>query len=561
MRNLDLKKLVMSRSLSIPTPTRRTFRPGTALLLSLLVIAGTWTGSGRLEAANDKADPDLLKALRQFSGVLSQVENSYATEVDSTKLVESAVRGLLRTLDPHSSFFTTSDYSQLQEEQEGQYFGLGILIRPVVPGSGRVVVVEPPSPGTPAYKVGLQPGDVIFRVDGEPIDEWVYPNEVISRIKGPKGTIVKITVQRPGEAAPIELEVERDAIPLYTIKHVFHLKPGVGYIRIDRFGSTTGTELGEALDKLGEKELEGLVLDLRNNPGGSLRQAIAVSDRFLKEDQVIVKTLNRDRETQPYLAPEGRQHLYPMVVLINRHSASGSEIVAGAVQDHDRALLVGETTFGKALVQTVFPLPGERGLALTTGRYQTPSGRLIQRPFQPGFYDYFYANGDVAPALDQVFMTDAGRPVYGGGGIRPDVEEKIDRYTPFAAIVNRKNLFYKFGGMLIRGEVEGEKRFEHSLEELRKLSTQELDLLKKGLAISEQETTLEAFRRYLEGEGLEFKNEDFAESRRQLANRLQQEVFMVLFGETEGMKVRVRIDNQVQKALELLPRARALIER
>ncbi len=248
-----------------------------------------------------------------------------------------------------------------------------------------------------------------------------------------------------------------------------------------------------------------------------------------------------------------------MVVLINRHSASGSEIVAGALQDHDRALLVGATTFGKALVQTVFPLPGERGLALTTGRYQTPSGRLIQRPFQPGFYDYFYPNADTAPALDQVFLTDSGRPVYGGGGIRPDVEEKMNRYTAFATNVNRKNLFYKFGGMLIRGQIEGEERFRHSLEKLRKLSTQELDRLKLELAISEQGETLERFRRFLQGEGLEFKKEDFAESRRQLANRLQQEVFVVLFGETEGMRIQVRIDNQVQKALELLPRAAALI--
>ena len=530
-------------------------------MLSLLVIAGTWTASRRLEAANDKADPDLLKALQQFSGVLSKVESSYATEVDSTELVESAVRGLLRTLDPHSSFFTASDYSKLQEEQEGQYYGLGILIRPVVPGSGRVVVVEPPSPGTPAYKAGLQPGDVIFRVDGEPIDEWVYPDEVISRIKGPKGTRVRISVQRPGEVAPIELEVERDAIPLYTIKHVFHLKPGVGYIRIERFGSTTGKELREALDQLGEKELGGLVLDLRNNPGGSLREAIAVSDQFLKRDQVIVKTLSREGDTQNYSAPEGREQLYPMVVLINRHSASGSEIVAGALQDHDRALLLGVTTFGKALVQTVFSLPGERGLALTTGRYHTPSGRLIQRPFRPGFYDYLYGNGDVAPALDQAFLTDSGRPVYGGGGIRPDVEEKIDRYTPFAANVNRKNLFCKFAGMLIRGEVEAEKRFEHSLDKLRELSTKELDRLKQELAISEEGATLGKFRQFLEGEGLEFRNKDFAESRRQLANRLQQEVFLVLFGETEGMKVQVRIDNQVQKALELLPRAEALLKR
>ena len=551
-----------SPSSSLPWQPRKISRPAAAgLFFSLLVIAASWSGCRSLEAANDQAPPDLLKALQQFSGVLSQVESSYVTEVDSTELVESAVRGMLRTLDPHSTFFAASDYSQLQEEQEGQYFGLGILIRPAAPGSGRVVVVEPPSPGTPAYKVGLQPGDVIFRVDGEPIDEWVYPDEVIPRIKGPKGTRVKISVQRPGEALPIELEVERDAIPIYTIKHVFHLKPRVGYIRIERFGSTTGRELGSALEELGERDLEGLVLDLRNNPGGSLAEAIAVSDRFLKRDQVIVKTRDRNGETQSYRAPEGRQHLYPMVVLINGYSASGSEIVAGALQDHDRALLVGATTFGKALVQTVFPLPGERGLALTTGSYHTPSGRLIQKPYQPGFYDYLYSSRSAAPALDQAFLTDSGRPVYGGGGIRPDTQEEIHSYTPLAAGVNRKNLFYKFAGMLIHGEVEGEGRFHRPLERLRELSALELDRLKAEIAVSEEGETLGRFQQFLVREGLEFSDQDFDESRRQLANRLQQEIFLVLFGETEGVKVQLRVDNQVQKALELLPQARALIER
>ncbi len=538
----------------------RTETISTIMLLALVLAGLPVLGQEHVMAAGDKPDPELLETLRHFAGVLSIVEERYATEVNPTKLVESAVRGMLKTLDPHSALYAASDFSQLREEQEGRYFGLGILIRPVVPGSGRVVVVEPPSPGTPAYKVGLRPGDVIFQVDGAPIDEWIYPDEVVPRIKGPKGTKVKISVQRPGEPLPMELEVERDAIPFHTIRHVFQLRPGVGYIRVERFGENTGKELDEALEELDEKHLEGLILDLRNNPGGSLRESIAVADRFLERDQVVVKTFSRGGKSQKYKAPKGRQHLYPMVVLINQHSASGSEIVAGALQDHDRALLLGTTSFGKALVQTVFPLPGERGLALTTGRYQTPSGRLIQRPFRPGFFDYLNNREEELVIQGQVFLTAGGRPVYGGGGVRPDVDEEIGRYTDLAARVNRANLFYKFAGMLIRGEVEGEERFEHPLEEIRQLDAGERDRLKQELQISTDDDTLDPFRTLLEDEGLEFASEDFDESRWLLANRLQQEVFVALFGASEAHQVQLQIDNQLQKAIELLPEARKLIQ-
>ena len=521
-------------------------------------LLGGWLGDRA--AAGGPPDGDVDTLLRTFTEAFAKIQTQYATEVESDRLMESAIKGMLRTLDPHSSYFAATDYSQLQEEQSGQYFGLGILIRPERPGSGRVVIVEPPAPGTPGYKMGLRPGDVISKIGGESIEDWEYPNEIIPRLKGPKGTKVNITVERPGESQPIVMDVERDAIPLFTIKHWFFLAPQIGYIRIDRFSESTSDELDDALAKLDESTLKGLILDLRNNPGGSLRQSIEVSDRFLKKGQVVVTTRSRNGKERKLRAPHKRNHLYPMVVLINRHSASASEIVSGALQDHDRALIVGETSFGKALVQTVFPLGERRGLALTTGRYYTPSNRLIQRPYNEGFYDYFYNRPEVANSQRTAYQTDGGRTIFGGGGIMPDVEEKIARFTRFASTVNRKNLFYKFAGLLTRGEVQSDIRFKHNFEELRSRSEAELETLQKELQVTENGRTLELFKEFLSKEGLEFTEEEFDESRNLLANRLRQEIFLGLFGERDGAKVQLEIDNQVQKAIELLPSAQALLD-
>jgi carboxyl-terminal processing protease len=531
-------------------------RLGFFVIATVLVAAslGGWLGD------EVSAGPPLEKGaeslLKTFTEALAVVQTRYVRPVSSDELVESSVRGMLRTLDPHSSFFATSDYNRLQEEQQGRYFGLGITIRSESPGSGRVIIVEPPAPGTPAYRAGLKAGDVIAKIEGQPIDDWDLNEDVIPHLKGPKGTKVNITIERPGEVQPIDLTVERDEIPLYTIKYAFHIRPRIGYLRIDKFSETTSRELGDALSRLDEPHLAGLILDLRDNPGGALSQAIEVADRFLSRSQLIVSTRGRDgKELHEYRAPRGRRYMFPMVVLLNQNSASASEIVAGALQDHDRALIVGETSFGKALVQTIYPLEGSRGLALTTGKYYTPANRLIQRDYSNGFYEYFWGRSKTARNGREQRQTDGGRTVYGGGGITPDYEVGLQRNSRLGRLIDRGNLFYEFATKLTSGDIVSDVRYKYTQDAL---SPAEKERIKTELVVTD--TTLALFKDYLREKKVAFSVESFDESRDLIRNRLKQELFLRLFGDREGYRVAMEIDQQVQKAVELLPQAQELAQ-
>ena len=532
---------------------------GIFLLSSIMVAAllGGWFGEPL--TAGPPLESDTSRLLKTFTAALAAVQEHYVEPVPTEELIESAVRGLLRTLDPHSSFFSVSDYNKLQEEQRGRYYGLGITIRTESPGSGRVAIVEPPSPGTPAYKVGLRAGDVISKIEGIPIDDWDLNEEVIPKLKGPKGTPVNITIERPGEPEPIELVVIRDEISLYTIKYVFRLDDEIGYVRVNRFAETTGEELNEALDKLGEGSLRGLVLDLRDNPGGALSQALAVSDSFLRKDQIIVSTRNRSGRGREFRAEKGSEHEYPMVILINRNSASASEIVSGALQDHDRALIVGETSFGKALVQTIYPLEGNRGLALTTGQYLTPSNRLIQRDYSDSFYEYYLTRSDDPEAESGDFRTDSGRVVFGGGGITPDEEVRVNRYSSLVRTIDRKRLFVEFAADLVDGDVQSDVQYQLDREEQLNLTEAERRQRIEELAITDE--TLRLFEEFVQDKQVELTNGSFEEDRPVIANRLMREVVLNLFGDEERFRIALEIDNQLQKAIELLPEAAALMRK
>jgi len=534
-------------------------RNKTAFLLFLTIITTAILGGflGNKVSAGSPSD-ETEKLLKTFTETLALVENNFAREVDSQQLVENAIRGMLSTLDPHSSFFAVADYNKLQEEQQGHYYGLGISIRAEAPGSGRVVVVDPPAPGTPAYKAGLQAGDVIAKVNGEPTDDWDVTDQVIPNLKGPKGTTVDVTIERPGVAEPLDFTVERDEIPLYTIKFAFEIEPGIGYIRIDKFSETTGGELAKALAQFPQQDLNGLILDLRNNPGGSLNAAIEVADQFLDPGEVIVSTRARggilDRT---FRAPQGGRGTYPMVVLVNRYSASASEIVAGALQDHDRALIVGQTSFGKALVQTIFPLEGRRGLALTTGKYYTPSDRLIQRDYSDGFFNYFNTRERTSQET-AMFKTDSGRPVFGGGGIAPDEKVDLNAYPRVAQEIDRQNLFYRFAKELSGGGVQSDVDYRFKAGEYEGLQAEELK--EKEAQVRVTDRTLELFKEFLtKGKDKIRALDQFDAHRELLKNRLTQELFLTRFGEEESYRVALGLDAQVQKAIAELPRAGKLI--
>ena len=532
-------------------------RLGIFLFITVLTTAvlGGWFGDR--VSAGSPAEEDSESWLRTFTSALAAVEGNYVQMVSTRELVESAIRGMLRTLDPHSSFFTRGDYNRLQEEQRGRYYGLGITIRAESPGSGRVVVVEPPTPGTPAYKSGIKAGDVISRIEGEPIGDWDLNREVIPNLKGPKGTKVNITIERPGELEFLELSVTRDEIPLHTIKYAFLIRPQIGYLKINKFSESTGKELNATLKELGEGVLKGLVLDLRDNPGGALSQALAVSGRFLRKEQLIVSTRGRDGSGRQFLAEKGSEERYPMVVLINENSASASEIVAGALQDHDRALIVGATSFGKALVQTIYPLQGNRGLALTTGRYYTPSDRLIQRDYSDSLYDYYFNRVENSGEEQEQYQTDAGRVVFGGGGITPDQEVSLGQPSKLLRLLDRKNLFIEFVNKLTNGEIQSDVRYQYSREERNQFTPDERERLVAETDVTDQ--TLQHFKEFVQGKDVEVAAEAFEENRRSIVYRIKQELFSTLFDDEEGFKVALEIDPQVQRAIELLPKAATLL--
>jgi carboxyl-terminal processing protease len=368
------------------------------------------------------ASGELTKRMKEYTDLLNAVNTWSAEDIGSDKFVYASIDGMLRALDPHTSFLEPKEYTDMQDRQKGTFYGLGIL---VTKRNDQVTVITPLE-GTPAARLGIRAGDVISEVEGVNTDDLSL-DDVVKRLKGPKGTTVNIKIKRIGMKEPIPLTITRAAIPTNSISNVLMLGSGTGYIRIKDFTSTTVRELDDAIAKLEGQGMQRLVLDLRMNPGGLLDAAVGVADHFLDKGQMIVYTKGRTADSmQEYVAP-GKHEKFdlPVVVLVNRGSASASEIVAGAIQDHDRGLVVGETSWGKGLVQSVYTLQYGAGLALTTSKYYTPAGRNIQRDYT-SVYDYYMAddaeNGPEVP-LDQreQFKTDTGRTVYGGGGITPDV--------------------------------------------------------------------------------------------------------------------------------------------
>jgi carboxyl-terminal processing protease len=499
------------------------------------VAAGVFSGP-EVKAASNPDDPIAL-SYKTFTKIYSVVEQNFAEPVKADKAIyKGAIPGMLHQLDPHSNFFDPKDYRNLRDDQQGHYFGVGMSVQ----GHNGKTVVLAPFVGSPAYKAGIRPGDVIIEVNDKKT-EGLTTVEIADLLKGPKGTRAQVVVMREGSDTPITFNITRDEIPRYSVPDAFWLKNGVAYIKIEQFNENTGKEMLEKLSKLGEKDVKGLVLDLRDNPGGLLNEGVDVASHFLKRNEVVVSMRGRIRDSNKTFtarADNGAKD-YPVVVVVNRFTASAAEIVSGAMQDHDRAWVLGETTFGKGLVQTVFPLSNDTGLALTSAHYYTPSGRLIQRDYSNiSFLDYYQHPNLEQKNTQDVKMTDSGRTVYGGGGITPDEKFEAPKANSFQIAVFRKYAVYNYAAKFFGARKDTK--------------------LPKGW--DPDEKLVSDFRDFLKISGVEFTDAQFNENRDWIRKELKREFYITAFGVDESRKVAVEQDPEVVKAIDSLPKAKALVD-
>lgn len=534
-------------------------RSAVAGLVGLGLVVGL---AGAIELTGQER---VNERMRIYSAALAAIESEYVEPISevcapaqvcgSEMLVYSSIEGMLRTLDPHSSFFSPGDFARVRERQEGRYFGIGISI--VLNPATEEIQVTSLFEGSPAYRAGIRRGDIIAGVGEEDAEGWTT-EDVVERVKGPKGTTVDLRIKRPGVDAEIPLTVERDEIRIASVRAAFMLEGQTGYVRLQDFSETTNEELGEALRRLRGEGMQRLVLDLRNNPGGPLDQAIAVSNRFLPRGEVIVSTKGRVRNSdETYRATrQGDYTDVPLVVLVNRESASASEIVTGAVQDHDRGVVVGETTFGKALVQSVYPIANGAGLALTTGRYYTPSGRMIQRPWDGSFDDYMLyvqreQDGEREHRPEDMKLTDGQREVYSGGGIEPDhfVPGPVDGFNPtrFSRMLLARQVFISFAERFTR---EGDTR----------PGAQSAAVYTVGPEWTVTEAMVEDFRQFLRSERVAIDEAAFAADRTFIEAMIHYEVDTDLFGLEQARRSLSRVDPQLQEALQHFDQAGTMLD-
>ena len=512
------------------------------VLFGSAVLVGGLAGGNLLAVSGDEFAP-----IRHYTDLVEAAHANYAvSDVAYRDLIYASIGGMLRNLDPHTSFLPPVAYDSMRERQQSSFYGLGIYVGT---RNGRLTVISPIE-GTPGYEKGIRAGDIIHLIDGEPTEE-MSSNEAIRKLKGPKGTDVTVTLLRPGLDEPLVVTVTRAEIPQETVRHAHMLTPEVGFVKITDFSRSTGGELARALADLREQGMEKLILDLRGNGGGLLDQAIEVSDQFVPPGGAIVETRGRiDSSHQTYSSTGRYEPLgLPVVVLVNKRSASASEIVSGAIQDHDIGLVVGESTWGKGLVQTVYELSYGAGLALTTARYYTPAGRLIQRDYS-SYWDYYTEydeNGSntEGAAEDEgrpVFYTNLGREVYGGGGVTPDYVVELDDAPPLIQRLLSRSSFHRFPFEAGSSQEVASTDWKVPDEYLERFW---------GWVVEEELATAEEVEEALEDPGVE----------RYARVRLRYEIFNTTFGLTEGFKVERELDNQLARALELLDEADDLLER
>jgi len=557
----------------------RKFLGAAAVIVVLAAVFGGTVGSSR--KFNSLTSSGNLNSYRvsdeiekDYDEAVTTITGNYSGDIDYEKATQAAIQGMLSTLDPHSAYFPFSEFRKLKEDQDSRFFGIGVTIVQHRDG----VYIQSAVEGTPAAKIGLKYGDRILEVDGKDAREW-SSEQVSKNVRGGLGEPVTIKVERPGSEAPLYFTIVRDAVPLPTIRNAYIIRPGTGYIGLTGgFQRSSDDELRQAIKKLDEQGMRQLVLDLRGNPGGLLDQAIDVASEFLPRGQVVVSVKGRTEYSDPviYKSTGSEPATVPLVVLINRNTASASEIVAGAIQDHGRGLIVGETSFGKGLVQRIFQLPFNTGLTLTTARYYTPYGRSLQRDYSSGsLYDYYtrhdpseieaqpsaspgslnsplaLASPTPHPQTGPAVKTAAGRVFYGGGGITPDIEVKEPANTP--ARLRIAEVAFHFTRQLASGAVPGFESYKVEKVQYGKSARA------NDFPITDR--VIEAFRVFVKNQP-EFQvtpaqvdeELDFAKL------RLREEIITASFSNDAGARILLDSDTQVLRALDALPDAKRLAE-
>ena len=523
----------------------------------VLVLVGAVAGGlfGRLPSTSADTAVTSGRVVADYKEALDVIERNYVGEVDHEKITDTSIQSMLWTLDPHSSFFTRDEFRKLYEEQASQFYGIGVSILQHRDG----VYVQSVIPNTPADKAGLRYGDRFLQIDGKDATKWTSA-EVSKNVRGQGGTPVKVKIERASSGSPLDFEIIRGGVPLPSIRNYFMLPSGVGYIGLTGgFQETTSDELSDAIKELQKQGMKSLVLDLRGNPGGLLPQAIDVVGKFVPNGQTVVSVKGRmgSQKTPQELRSRGGQvEDFPLVVMINGGSASASEIVAGAIQDYSRGMVVGTESFGKGLVQRVIPLLYGTGMTLTTARYYTPYGRSLQRDYSSGsIYDYYShqeeGNGKPKPAGSPV-TTPSGRVLYGGRGIEPDVRIPAVEYTALRFRIN--DAAFYFVRQLVAGKIPGLENYRADRQ------NQSLTVAPGAFPVNDK--LFEAFRNYTVADKLSGLSAENLNSQVEFAKtRIREELATANYSNEAGIQVLLEVDPQILKAVEVMPEARRMMEK
>jgi carboxyl-terminal processing protease len=546
-----------------------------AVVLLAAIIGGT-IGSGRqLGAFTSSGSKNSYRVAdeieKDYNEAVATITRNYSGDIDHEKATQAAIQGMLSTLDPHSAYFPYNEFKKLKEDQDSRFYGIGVTIVQHRDG----VYVQSAVEGTPAAKLGLKYGDRIIEVDGKDAREWTS-EQVSKNVRGALGEPVTIKVERAGSEAPLYFTIVRAAVPLPTIRNAYIIRPGTGYVGLTGgFQRSSDDELKKAMKRLEEQGMRQLILDLRGNPGGLLDQAIDVASEFLPRGQVVVSVKGRTEYSQPmvYKSTGSEPSTVPLVILINRNSASASEIVAGAIQDHGRGLIVGETSFGKGLVQRIFQLPFNTGLTLTTARYYTPYGRSLQRDYSNGsLYDYYtrhdpeenqpqnnrnlesplaLASPTPHPNTGPPVQTAVGRVFYGGGGITPDIEVKEPANTP--ARLRIAEAAFHFTRQLAAGVVPGLESYKVEKVQYGKNA--------KPTDFQITDRAVEAFKNFVRTQpDFQVQPAQVDEELDFVRRRLRLEIITAAFSNDAGARVLLESDAQIIRALDALPDAKRLAD-